>query len=57
MDSMMGIIESQKTQLDALSSGTSSTTPPTPVETSGKPPLTEDDSDKVGDEGDEEPPR
>jgi hypothetical protein len=38
-DARMGVIESQKTQLDALSSGMSSTTPPTPVETSGKPSL------------------
>jgi hypothetical protein len=30
MEAMMGAIESQKTQLDALTSGTSSTTPPTP---------------------------
>jgi hypothetical protein len=51
MDAMMGITESQKTQLDALTSGTSSTTPSTPVETSGKPPLNEDDRDKDGDEG------
>jgi hypothetical protein len=57
MDAMVGIIESQKTQLDALTSGTSSITPPTLVETSGKPPLNEDDPDKVGDEGDEEPPK
>jgi hypothetical protein len=57
MDAMMGVIESQKTQLDALSSGTSSTTPPTLVETSGKPSLNEDDPDKVGDEGDEVPPK
>jgi hypothetical protein len=46
MDAMTGVIESQKTQLDALYSGTSSTTPPTPVETSGKPSLNEHDSNK-----------
>jgi hypothetical protein len=57
MDAMMGVIESQKTQLNALTSGTSSTTPPTPVETSGKPTLNEDDLDKDGDEGDEETPK
>jgi hypothetical protein len=54
MDAMMGVIESQKTQLDALTSGTSSTTPSTLVETSGK---VGDDPDKVGDEGDEETPK
>jgi hypothetical protein len=55
MDAMMGVIESQKTQLDTLSSGTSGTTPPTPVETSGKASINEDGSNKVGDEGDEVP--
>jgi hypothetical protein len=34
MEAMMGAIENQ-IQLDALTSGTSSTTPPTPVETFG----------------------
>jgi hypothetical protein len=57
MDAMMGVIESQKTQLDALTSGTSSTTPPTPVETSGKPSLNKDAPEKVEVEGDEEPPK
>jgi hypothetical protein len=57
MDAMMGAIESQKTQLDALTSGTSSTTPPTLVETSDKPSLNEDDPDKVGAEGNEDPPK
>jgi hypothetical protein len=57
MDAMMGVIESQKSQLDALISGTSSTTPPTPVETSVKPTLNEDDPDEDGDEGNEEPPK
>jgi hypothetical protein len=57
MEAMMGAIESQKLQLDALTSGTSSTTPPTPVETSDKdkPSLNEDDPDKVGDESNEDP--
>jgi hypothetical protein len=55
MEAMMGAIESQKSQLDALISGTSSTTPPTPVETSVKPTLNEDDPDEDGDEGDEGP--
>jgi hypothetical protein len=36
MEAMMGAIENQKIQLDALTSGTSSTTPPTPVETLDK---------------------
>jgi hypothetical protein len=57
MDAMMGAIESQKTQLNALTSGTSSTTPPTPVETSDKPSLNEDDPNKVGDEGNKDPPK
>jgi hypothetical protein len=57
MDAMMGVIKSQKTQLDALTSGTSSTTPPTPVDTSDKASLNEDDPDKVGDEGNEQPPK
>jgi hypothetical protein len=52
MEAMMGAIENQKIQLDALTSGTSSTTPPTPVETldKDKPSLNEDDPEKVGDE-------
>jgi hypothetical protein len=56
---MMGAIESQKIQLDALTSRTSSTTPPTPVETldKDKPSLEEDNSDKVGDESNENPPK
>jgi hypothetical protein len=36
MDAMMAAIESQKSLLDALTSGTSSTTPPTPVDTPDK---------------------
>jgi hypothetical protein len=47
MDAMMVVIESQTTQIDALISGTSSTTPPTPIETSDKPSLNEDDPEKV----------
>jgi hypothetical protein len=57
MEAMMGAIESQKSQLDALISETSSTTPPTPVETSGKPTLNEVDPDEDEDEGDKEPPK
>jgi hypothetical protein len=59
MEAMMGAIESQKIQLDALTSGMSSTTPPTPVETldKDKPSLDEDDPDKVGDESNENPPK
>jgi hypothetical protein len=57
MDAMMGVMESQKSQLDALISGKSSTTPPTPVDSSGKPILNEDDPDEDGDEGGEEPPK
>jgi hypothetical protein len=57
IEAMMGAIESQKSQLDALISGTPSTTPPTPVETSVKPTLNEDDPDEDGDEGDEDPPK
>jgi hypothetical protein len=49
MEAMMDAIESQKSQLDALISGTSSTTPPTPVETSVKSTLNEDDPDEDGD--------
>jgi hypothetical protein len=47
MEPMMVVIESQKNQLDALTSGTSSTSPPTPVESPDKPPLNEDDPEKV----------
>jgi hypothetical protein len=59
MEAMMGAIENQKIQLDALTSGTSSTTPPTPVETldKDKPSLNEDDPDKVRDESNENPPK
>jgi hypothetical protein len=59
MEAMMGAIESQKIQLDALTSGTSSTTPPSPVETSdkNKPSLNKDDPDKVRDESNEDPPK
>jgi hypothetical protein len=56
MEAMMVVIENHKTQLDALTGGTTSTTPPAPVDTSNKEvPLNEDDSEKVGDvEGDED---
>jgi flagellar capping protein FliD len=59
MDAMMAAIESQKSQLDALTNGTSSTTPPTPVVTpdKDKPSLNEDDPDKDGDESNEDPPK
>jgi hypothetical protein len=59
MEEMMSAIESQKTQLNALTSGTSSTTPPTPGETldKDKPSQNEDDPDKVGDESNENPPK
>jgi hypothetical protein len=45
-------IQSHRTQLEALASGASSTTPPTPVDPSDKPTLNEDDPDKVAVEGD-----
>jgi hypothetical protein len=55
MDAMMVVMESQKTQLDALTSGASSSTPPTPVETSDKPSLGEVDPEKVEEvEGDDD---
>jgi hypothetical protein len=55
MEPMMVVIENHKTQLDALTSGTTSATPPAPVDTSDKPLLNEDDSKKVDDvEGDED---
>jgi hypothetical protein len=54
MDSMM-VVENKKTQLDALTSGASSSTPPTPVETSDKPSLGEVDLEKVKNvEGDDD---
>jgi hypothetical protein len=58
MDAMMVVMESQKSQLDALTSGTSSTTTPTPVETpdKDKPSLNKDDPDKDGDECNEDLP-
>jgi hypothetical protein len=59
MDAMMVVMEGQKSQVDALTSGMSSTTPPTPVETpdKDKPSLNEDDPDKDGDESNEDPPK
>jgi hypothetical protein len=55
MEAMMVVIENHKTQLDAFTSGTTSTTPPTLVDTPDKPPLNEDDPEKVEDvEGDED---
>jgi hypothetical protein len=55
MEAMMVVIENHKTQLDALTSGTTSTTTPAPVDTSDKPLLNEDDLDNVDDvEGDED---
>jgi hypothetical protein len=47
MGAMMVEIQSHKTHLEALASGTSSTTPPAPVDPSDKPPLNEDDPEKV----------
>jgi hypothetical protein len=50
MEAMMVEIQNHKTQLDALTSGTTSTTPPAPVDTSDKEvPLNEDDPEKVDD--------
>jgi hypothetical protein len=57
MDAMMVVIENQKTQLDALTSGMSSTPPPTPFETSNKPSLNEYDTEKAEVEGNEDPPK
>jgi hypothetical protein len=61
MGAMMVEIQNHKTKLKALTSGMSSTTPPAPVDPSGKEdPVTkdkpsEDDSEKVGEvEGDED---
>jgi hypothetical protein len=55
MAAMMVEIQSHKTQLEALASGTSSTTPPASVDSSDKPLLNKDDPEKVevveGDEG------
>jgi hypothetical protein len=56
MEAMMVEIQNHITQFDALTSGTTSTTPPAPVDTSDKEvPLNEDDLKKVDDvEGDED---
>jgi hypothetical protein len=55
MAAMMVEIQGHKTQLEALASGTSSTTPPAPVDSLDKPLLNEDDPKKVDDvEGDED---
>jgi hypothetical protein len=55
MDAMMVVMESQKSQLNALTSGASSSTPPTSVETSDKPSLGEVDPKKVEEvEGDDD---
>jgi hypothetical protein len=55
MEAMMVVIENHKTQLDALTSCTTSTTPPAPVDPSNKALLNKDDSEKVNDvEGDED---
>jgi hypothetical protein len=51
----MVVMESQKSQLDALTSGASRSTPPTPVETLDKPSLSEVDLEKVEEvEGDDD---
>jgi hypothetical protein len=47
MEAMMAEIQSHRTQLEALASGMSRTTPPTPVDPSDKPPLNEVDPEKV----------
>jgi hypothetical protein len=47
MAAMMVEIQSHKTQLEALASGTSSTTPSAPVDSSDKPLLNDDDPEKV----------
>jgi hypothetical protein len=52
MGAMMAEIQSHRTQLDALASGMSSTTPWTPVDPSDTPTLNEDDPEKI--EGDED---
>jgi hypothetical protein len=59
IDAMMAVMESQKSLLDALTSGMSSTTPPTPVDTpdKDKPSLNEDDPGKDGDESNDDPPK
>jgi hypothetical protein len=56
MVAMMVEIQSHKTQLEALGSGTSSTTPSAPVDISDKgDPLNKDDPEKVDDvEGDDD---
>jgi hypothetical protein len=52
MAAMMVEVQSHKPQLEVLASGTSSTTPPAPVDTSDKPILNEHDPEKVDVEGD-----
>jgi hypothetical protein len=47
MGAMMAEIQSYRIQLEALASGMSSTTPLTLVDPSDKPPLNEDDPEKV----------
>jgi hypothetical protein len=47
MAAMIVEIQSHKTQLETLSSGTSSTTPSAPIDSSDKPLLNEDDPEKV----------
>jgi hypothetical protein len=55
MAAMMVEIQSHKTQLEALASGKSSTTPPVVVDSLDKPLLNEDDPENVDDvEGDED---
>jgi hypothetical protein len=54
MEAMMVVIESQKTQLGAFTSGASSSTPPTLVETPDKPSLDEVDPEKVEEVEDDE---
>jgi hypothetical protein len=47
MGAMMAEIQSHRTQLEGLASGMSSTTTPTPTNSSDKPTLNEDDPEKV----------
>jgi hypothetical protein len=59
MDAMMAAMESQKSLFDALTSGTSSTAPPTLVDIpdKDKPSLNKDDPEKDGDENNDDPPK
>jgi hypothetical protein len=55
MEAIMVVIKKHKTQLDALTSGTTCTTPPAPVDPSNKALLDEENLEKVNDvEGDKD---